>query len=96
VKVSKQQAIDAVNLLYTHCSELRDSVTIFRDEQGLPMVIAVQCPHCATLFDRFTRLDDARKERALQAAEWDETAGDSQPSNESTEERHKQEKETPK
>jgi hypothetical protein len=83
MSISKQQAENAVNLLYAYCTELRDSVTIFRDEEDLPMAIMVQCPHCAKLFDQFAQLDDAGKERALQSA----NAGKLEPANEPSEER---------
>ena len=88
MKISQKQAEDAVNLLYAYCTDLRDSVTIFRDEEDLPMAIMVQCAHCAKLFDQFAQLDDAGKLRALQSA----NAGKPQATNDRADERQKQKK----
>jgi hypothetical protein len=65
--ISEEQAIDAVNLLSEYCFQLRDSVGIFRDDNGSPMVFVTQCEHCAKLFDQFAQLDDDGKQKALSA-----------------------------
>ena len=90
-RLTKPQAEDAVNLLFQHSVDIRDDITIYRDDSaGRPMVIVTVCPHCAELFDRFARLDDNEKRRALQSA----NAEKPQAANGNPEERQKQSKGT--
>lgn len=65
--ISTKEAEDAVNLLNRHAIQNRDSVSIFRDQEGIPMAIVTACDHCAKLFDEFAQLSDDQKEAALRA-----------------------------
>lgn len=90
-RITKQQAQDAVNLLFSYSLQIRDSVSIYRDDEaGNPMVIVTACQHCGKLFDEFAKLDDNGKAKALQSA----NAENPHASNDTSEERQQQKKET--
>lgn len=66
--ITAEQVERAVNLVTQYSQEQKAGVSIYRDQERVPMVFVTACPHCAELFDQFAQLSDEGKATALQRA----------------------------